>query len=61
MALKKRKKKTFDLKFLKTSSLSGDKILLSKKRFFLTKHHYKSLILSLLSLKNKKNITYKSE
>jgi hypothetical protein len=43
---KKEKKKTFELNFFKISSLSGDKILLSKKEAFSTKHHYKYLFLS---------------
>ena len=52
--LKIRKKVNLRNYFFKTSSLSGDKILLSKKGFFSTKDHYKYLILRLLSIGNQK-------
>ncbi len=52
--LKIRKKVNLGNYFFKTSSLSGDKILLSKKGFFSIKDHYKYLILRLLSVENQK-------
>jgi hypothetical protein len=49
-SLKEEKKKTNKINFLKTSSLSDDKILSSKKIFFFKQSHCKQLILNYVSL-----------
>jgi hypothetical protein len=50
LILKEEKTETFKVKFLKTGSLSDDKILLSKKIFFFKQYHHKYLILRYVSL-----------
>jgi hypothetical protein len=50
LTLKDEKTEPFKVNFLKTGSLSDDKILLSKKYIFFKQSHHKCLILRYLSL-----------
>lgn len=45
LTLNEQKTKPFKVNFLKTSSLSDDKILSSKKKIFFKQYHHKYLIL----------------